>query len=71
MKFNHRKLLGRIKEKYGSQNALARSINWSDAQLSARLNNRVQFGADEILLLASPDVLDICTHDIPDYFFTV
>lgn len=71
MKFDHRKLLGRIKEKYGSQNALAADINWSDTQLSARLNNKVQFGADEIMLLASPDVLDIQTKDIPVYFFTV
>lgn len=69
MRFNHRKLLGRIKEKFGTQNALAKRINWSDAQLSARLNNRVQFGADEILLLASPEVLDISIGDIPDYFF--
>lgn len=71
MPFNHDKLCGRITEKFGSQAALARSIGWVESKLSNRLNNKVQFDADEIMMLCAPEVLDIAPGEIPVYFFTV
>lgn len=69
MQFDHSKLLGRIIEKFGSQKALCAHIGWTESKLSARLNNLVQFDADEIYMLA--DVLDIPAEEIPAYFFSV
>ena len=71
MSFNHDKLCGRITEKFGSQSALASYIKWPESKLSNRLNNKVQFDADEIVMLCEPDVLDIAHEDIPVYFFAV
>ena len=71
MQFDHSKLLGRITEKFGSQRALAAAIGWTDSKLSARLNNSVHFDSEEIMLLSSPDVLDIPSEEIRAYFFTV
>ena len=68
MQFDHSKLLGRIIEKFGSQKALCAHIGWTESKLSARLNNLVQFDADEIYMLA--DVLDIPAEEIPAYFFS-
>ena len=69
MQFDHSKLLGRIIEKFGSQKALCAHIGWTESKLSARLNNLVQFDADEIYMLA--DVLDIPAEEIPVYFFSL
>lgn len=71
MNFDHSKLLGRITEKFGSQRALAAAIGWTESKLSARLNNTVQFDAEEIFILCAPDVLDIPCEEIVAYFFTL
>ena len=71
MQFDHSKLLGRIIEKFGSQKALCAQIGWTESKLSARLNNLVQFDADEMYMLAAPDVLDIPAEEIPAYFFSL
>ena len=71
MNFDHSKLLGRIVEKFGSQKALAAKIGWTESKLSARLNNSVQFDAEEILILCALDVLDVPPEEIHAYFFTV
>lgn len=71
MNFKHDKLCGRITEKYGTQAALAAHINWPESKLSNRLNNKVQFDTDEIMMLCAPGVLDIAPEDIPAYFFTL
>ncbi len=71
MEFNHSKLIGRIVEKFGSQRGLCAYIGWTESKLSARLNNSVQFDAEEIMMLAAPDVLDIPMEEITAYFFTV
>ena len=65
MQFDHSKLLGRIIEKFGSQKALCAHIGWTESKLSARLNNLVQFDAEEMYLLARPDVLDIAAEEFP------
>ena len=69
MNFDHSKLLGRITERFGSQRALAAAIGWTETKLSARLNNVVQFDAEEIFLLC--DILEIPDEEIVAYFFTV
>ena len=69
MQFDHSKLLGRIIEKFGSQKALCAHIGWTESKLSARLNNLVQFDAEEMYMLA--DVLEIPAEEIPAYFFSV
>lgn len=71
MQFDHSKLLGRITEKFGTQRALATAIGWTESKLSARLNNSVQFDAEEMMLLSAPDVLDIPGEEIATYFFAV
>lgn len=71
MEFNHDKLCGRITEKFGTQAALAQHIRWPESKLSNRLNNKIQFDADEIVMLCAPDVLDIAHEDIPVYFFAL
>lgn len=71
MNFDHSKLAGRIVEKFGSQRNLAIAIDWTESRLSARMNNTVQFDADEIIMLCAPNVLDIPTEEIPAYFFAL
>lgn len=71
MQFNHDKLCGRITEKFGSQAALAQRIGWTESSLSNRLNNKVQFDADEMIMLSAPDVLDIAPEELHLYFFAV
>lgn len=71
MNFDHSKLAGRIVEKFGSQKALCAYIGWTESKLSARMNNLVQFDAEEIVMLSAPDVLDIPCEEFQAYFFTV
>lgn len=70
MEFDHSKLLGRIKEKFGSQDALAEYMGWSPSALSNRVNNKIHFDTDEIIKLCDPSCLDIQAEDIGLYFFT-
>ena len=69
MQFDHSKLLGRIIEKFGSQKALCAHIGWTESKLSARLNDLVQFDAEEMYMLA--EVLDIPADEIHAYFFSL
>ena len=68
IQFDFSLLRGRIIEKYGTCTALALHINMPRDALSARLNNKVSFKPDEILLLCSADVLDIPDVEIGRYF---
>lgn len=70
MVFDFRKLRGRIIEVFGSYAGLAKALNMSPAQLSDRLNNRISFKPDEIYTIASPEVLNIPSEEIPRYFLT-
>ena len=70
MPFDHSKLAGRIIEKFGSQKALAKFLDWSPSALSNRLTNKIPFGSDEITTLCAPDCLDIAPDEIGVYFFT-
>jgi hypothetical protein len=69
MKFDHSKLIGRIIEKFGTRAEFVKHIGWTDSKLSTRLNNQVQFDADEIIVLCQ--TLDIPTNEIGTYFFSL
>lgn len=68
MAFDHSKLLGRITEKFGSQAALADHVGWTPSALSNRINNKIHFDTDEIVMLC--DHLGIEPEEIGVYFFT-
>ena len=70
MPFDFSKLRGRIVERYGTCEKFAEALGKSKTWVSARLNNVVPWGADEIHAVIVPDVLDIPTGEIPAYFFT-
>lgn len=68
--FDFNELRGRIIAKYGDYKTFAEAINLSPAQLSGRLNNKVHFPPDEVILISSPAILDIPTNEIGRYFFS-
>ena len=68
MSYEYSKLLGRIKEKCGSQAAFARAMNISERTVVLKLSNRRDWKQSEID--KSCAVLDIAKSDIPQYFFT-
>lgn len=68
MSYDYSKLLGRIKEKCGTQAIFAEKIGISENSLSKRLNGKRQFRQNEILLACK--ALDIADADVARYFFT-
>lgn len=70
MPFDFSKLRGRIVEKYGTCEKFATAIGKSKTWISARLNNVVPWGSDEIAEVIAPAVLDIPAEEIPAYFYT-
>lgn len=71
MEFDFSKLNGRIVERFGTRAAFADAAGYTESQLSARLNNRVHFPANEIRKLCDPELLDLQLSDIPVYFFNL
>lgn len=69
MKFNHSKLLGKIRECGYTQERLAEAINITKATLNAKLNNQFYFTAKEIYAIC--EVLNIPVAEIGEYFFTL
>lgn len=69
MKFNHSKLLGRIRECGLTQEQLAKAISISKASLSAKLNNIFYFTAREMYAIC--EVLNIPISEIGEYFFAI
>ena len=69
MKFNHSKLLGRIRECGFTQKQLAKAIGINKATLSAKLNNRFYFTAKEMYDIC--EVLNIPLSEISEYFFAL
>lgn len=66
-KFNHAKLLGRIKECGFTQEGLAKAIDMTPGTLCLKLKNRSHFSADEMCRICR--VLKIPTEEIGAYFF--
>lgn len=69
MKFNHSKLLGRIKECGFTQEQLAEAIGVSKTTLSSKLNNQFYFTSKEMYAIC--EVLNIPKDEIGEYFFAV
>lgn len=70
MDFDHSKLAGRIKEKFGSQKALAAHLGWPASKLSDRMRNKTPFRDEEIAELSAPSCLDIPAEDYVPFYFT-
>lgn len=68
MAFDYSKLRGRIIEKFGTQTAFSKAMNVSERTLSLKLNGKIYFKQDEIVLVAR--LLDIPEDEIQLYFFT-
>lgn len=66
--FDYSKMRGKIREKFGTQNAFAKAMEFSSATLSDKLNNKVQWNQKEIDKAA--ELLEISKEDIVAYFFT-
>lgn len=69
MKFDYRRLKGRIKEMYGTQNEFAEVVGLSFVSISKKLNNLRQFKQSDIDKIT--EVLNIPKEEIPIYFFTL
>lgn len=69
MKFNHSKLLGKIRERGLTQEQLAKTIGISKTTFSSKINNQGYFLSKEIYSIC--DVLEISIGDVGDYFFVV
>ena len=68
-RFNYSALLGLMKEKGFTQEALANAAHMSHSQLNVKLQGRYPFKQTDIQNIVS--VLDIAPADIGRYFFTV
>ena len=66
---NYRKLAGRITERFGTRSAFARHLGWTESVLSNRLNGKVPFDVEDIVLFSLPENLDIPKSEIGTYFF--
>lgn len=62
------KLTGLIYEKYGSQAAFCEAIGKSADWISRRLNNKVQFNGNDMILVC--EALGIDAREINTYFLT-
>jgi transcriptional regulator with XRE-family HTH domain len=69
MKNNYAKLLGRIRERGYTQETLAQAIGKNKGTISAKLNGKYPFTANEIDVICK--VLDISNDQIGYYFFAV
>jgi DNA-binding Xre family transcriptional regulator len=67
VKFNHSKLLGRIKEYGYTQKSLAEAVGMNNGTMNQKLNNGYFFTSAEIDAICRK--LDISPCDIGVYFF--
>lgn len=68
MIFDHRKLTGRIIEKFETRNAFAYRMGISQTTLYNKLTGRTEFTSDEIRKACA--LLDIPPEDVYQFFFT-
>ena len=69
MCFDYSKLLGKIKEVYGTQEKFAKALNLGRVSLSCKLNNKSDFSQTEMQLSAK--LLGFSENEIPSYFFSL
>lgn len=67
MNYNYSKLVGRIKEKCGTQAVFAAKMNLSEKSVSSKLNNERPFKQPEIQ--RALEILALSDEDIGEYFF--
>lgn len=67
MSYDYRKLRGKIKEVFGTQDAFAEKLGIGRVSLSKRLTNQLEFSQAEIK--KSCELLKIEPKEISDYFF--
>lgn len=68
MGFDYSKLLGKIKEKGLTQEALAKQIGITPGSMSEKLNSKAFFKQREIFMICQ--ALDISIGEMGEYFFT-
>lgn len=68
IEFDFSELKGRIVSRFGNYASFAEAMGLSRAQLSDRINNKVNFKPEDIC--TSCDLLDIAAEEIGKYFFT-
>lgn len=68
MEFDYNKLKGRIREKLGTQEELARLMELSHASVSFKLNNKSEWTQREMNRAA--EILEIPDDEYAAYFFT-
>lgn len=68
MSFDYSKLEGKITEKFKTQKKFAKMMDISERTLSLKLNNKIEWKQEEMLLAL--DLLDLPEDKIKDYFFT-
>lgn len=68
MVYDYRKLTGKIREKFGTQERFADALKLGRVSLSLSLNSKREFSQEEIN--ASIELLGLEKKDIPEYFFT-
>ena len=64
---NEMKLRGRIREKFGTQEAFAKAVGMSETTLSSKLNGKTDWTRAEIEKAST--LLGIPIEEIPCYFF--
>lgn len=67
MSWDYKKLRGKIKEKFDTQDKFASALGIGRVSLSQRLNNQLEFSQDEIF--KSCEILSIDMSEVSDYFF--
>lgn len=68
MAFDLSELRGRIKARFCSEKEFAKAMGMAQSSLSARLNSKIHWDADEIKLAC--DLLEIPSEEVGAYFFT-
>lgn len=66
--FDYSKLIGRIIEKFKTQNAFAKAMKLSANTWSNKINGQIDFKSSE--LFRAIKLLGLTVADIPEYFFT-
>ena len=67
MSYDYRKLKGKIVEKFGTQQAFADAMKWSERTLSLKLNGKRFWKQPEITLACC--LLEIKEEEVITYFF--
>ena len=69
MPYDYSKLVGRIKEFFGSQKEFAKAIGLSERSVSLKMNGEVGWKQQEISKAC--EALKLEVHQIAEYFFAI